>query len=142
MGKITKYLNQLIVGNVFDSPEILEKYSTDHSVLKIRPKFVALPESTEDIQKLLRFLNQIALKNIPVTATVRGSGRDEGGADLTSGLVISTEKLNRMLEIDTHERLVRVQSGITLRELNTALSVSGLTIPIAGHDGDTIGSLI
>ena len=142
MGKITKYLNQLIVGNVFDSPEILEKYSTDHSALKIRPKFVALPESTEDIQKLLRFLNQIALKNIPVTATVRGSGRDEGGADLTSGLVISTEKLNRMLEIDTHERLVRVQSGITLRELNTALSVSGLTIPIAGHDGDTIGSLI
>ena len=52
MGKITKYLNQLIVGNVFDNPEILEMYSTDRSVLQVKPKFVAFPESTEDIRKL------------------------------------------------------------------------------------------
>ncbi|MBR2641088.1 FAD-binding oxidoreductase [Candidatus Saccharibacteria bacterium] len=142
MGKITKYLNQLIVGNVFDTPEILEKYSTDQSVLKIKPRFVAFPESTSDIQKLVRFFNQIAAKDIPVTITVRGSGLDEGGADLGSGLVISTEKLNKMLEIDSRERLVRVQAGITLKELNTALSVSGLTIPVGGHDNETIGGLI
>ncbi|MBQ2643572.1 FAD-binding oxidoreductase [Candidatus Saccharibacteria bacterium] len=143
MGKITKYLNQLIVGNVFDTPEILEAYSTDRSILKIKPKFVAFPESTEDIRKLMRFFNQIAAKEIPVSVTARGAGLDEGGADLSSGgLVISTEKLNRMLEIDPRERLVRVQAGITLRELNTALSVSGLTIPISGHDNDTIGGLI
>ncbi len=143
MGKIAKYLNQLIVGNVFDSPEILEAYSTDCSVLRIKPKFVAFPESTEDIRKLMRFFNQIAAKEIPVSVTARGSGLDEGGADLSAGgLVISTEKLNRMLEIDPREKLVRVQAGITLRELNTALSVSGLNIPISGHDGDTIGGLI
>lgn len=142
MGKITKYLNQLIVGNVFDDPEILETYSTDRSVLQIKPKFVALPESTEDIRKLMRFFNQIAGKDIPVSLTPRGSGLDEGGADLTTGLVISTEKLNHMLEIDVRDRLVRVQSGITLKELNTALSVSSLTIPVGGHDNETIGGLI
>ena len=142
MGKITKYLNQLIVGNVFDTPEILEQYSTDQSILKIKPRFVAFPESTDDIRKLMRFFNQIASKDIPVTVAVRGSGMDEGGADLSTGLVISTEKLNKMLEIDPRERLVRVQAGITLKELNTALSVSGLTIPIGGHDNDTIGGLI
>ena len=142
MGKITKYLNQLIVGNVFDTPDILESYSVDGSALKIRPKFVAFPESTEDIRKLMRFFNQIAAKDIPVSVTVRGSGLDTGGADLSAGLIISTERLNRMLEIDPREKLVRVQAGITLRELNTALSVSGLTIPIGGHDNDTIGGLI
>lgn len=142
MGKITKYLNQLIVGNVFDTPEILETYSTDRSVLKIKPKFVAFPESTEDIRKLMRFFNQISTKDIPVSVTARGSGLDESGASLSSGLIISTKKLNKMLEIDPRERLVRVQSGITLKELNTALSVSGLTIPIIGHDNDTIGGLI
>ena len=142
MGKITKYLNQLIIGNVFDDPEILEAYATDRSVLKVKPKYVAVPESTEDIQKLMRFFNQIAAREIPVSVTPRGSGLDEGGADLSSGLVISTEKLNRLLEIDTRERLVRVQAGITLKELNTALSVSGLTIPIGGHDRETIGGLI
>lgn len=142
MGKIAKYLNQLIVGNVFDSPEILDAYSTDRSVLKVKPKFVAFPESTDDICKLMKFFNQISTKDIPVSIAVRGSGLDEGGADLSSGLVISTEKLNRMLEIDPRERLVRVQSGITLKELNTALSVSGLTIPIAGHGNETIGGLV
>lgn len=142
MGKITKYLNQLIVGNVFDSSEILETYSTDRSILKIKPKFVAFPESTDDIRKILRFFDQIAQKDIPISITPRGSGTDEGGADLSSGLVISTEKMNKMLEFDPRERMVRVQAGITLKELNTALSVSGLTIPIAGHDNSTIGGLI
>ncbi len=142
MGKIAKYLNQLTVGNVFDNPEILENYSTDHSALKIKPKFVAFPESTADIQKLMRFFNQLATKDIKVAVTARGSGLDEGGADLTNGIVISTEKLNKLLEIDPRERLVRVQSGITLKELNTALSVSGLTVPIDGEDGETIGGLI
>lgn len=142
MGKIAKYLNQLTIGNVFDNPEVLEAYSTDHSVLKIKPKFVAFPESTDDIQKLLRFFNQLAAKDIQVSVATRGQGHNEGGADLTNGIVISTEKLNHLLEIDSRERLVRVQSGITLRELNTALSVSGLTIPISGEDNRTIGGLI
>ena len=142
MGKIAKYLNQLIVGNVFDAPEILENYAVDQSALKIKPKFVAFPESTEDIRKLMRFFNQIASKDIKVAVTARGAGLDEGGADLSSGIIISTEKLNRMLEIDPRDRLVRVQAGMTLKELNTALSVSGLTIPVGGHDNDTIGGLI
>ncbi|MBQ3474508.1 FAD-binding oxidoreductase [Candidatus Saccharibacteria bacterium] len=142
MGKIAKYLNQLTVGNVFDNPEVLEKYSTDQSALKIKPKFVAFPESTDDIRKLMKFFNQLSTKDINVTITPRGSGTSEGGESLSSGIIISTEKLNKLLEIDTRERLVRVQSGITLKELNTALSVSGLKIPIEGRDEETIGGLI
>jgi glycolate oxidase len=142
MGKITKYLNQLTVGNVFDSPEIIEKYSADQSALRVKPKFVAFPESTDDIRKLLKFFNQLASKDIKVAVTARGTGLGEGGAALTNGVVISTEKLNHLLEIDSRERLVRVQSGITLHELNTALSVSGLTIPIDGCNERTIGGLI
>ena len=142
MGKIAKYLKQLTVGNVFDNPEILETYSTDQSALKIKPKFVAFPESTDDIRKLLKFFDQLATKDINVSIAPRGSGKGQGGESLTNGIVISTEKLNRLLEIDTRERLVRVQSGITLKELNTALSVSGLTIPVEGRDEETIGGLI
>lgn len=140
--KIVRYLNQLTVGNVFDAPEILEAYSTDCSVLKVKPKIVALPESTDDVRKLMKFCYQLAIKNITIPIAVRGSGLDEMGADLTNGLVISTEKLNRLLESDKRERLVRVQAGITLKELNTALSVNGLTIPISGHEMETIGGLI
>lgn len=142
MGKIAKYLNQLTVGNVFDNPEVLESYSTDRSALKIKPKFVAFPESTDDIRKLLKFFNQLSTKDINVSITPRGSGMSEGGESLSNGIIISTEKLNKLLEIDPRERLVRVQAGITLKELNTALSVSGLTVPIEGRDEETIGGLI
>lgn len=142
MGKIARYLNQLTVGNVFDNPEILEEYATDRSALKVKPKFVAFPESTDDIRKLLKFFDQLATKDIRVSVTARGAGGGKGGAALTNGIIISTEKLNKLLEIDPRERLVHVQAGITLKELNTALSVSGLTIPIDGHDDETIGGLI
>ncbi len=142
MGKIARYLNQLITGDVFDAPEVLEAYSTDRSVLKIRPKLVALPESTDDIRKLMRFSSQLATKGIKLPVTVRGSGLDQMGADLGNGLILSTEKINKLLESDKRERLVRVQSGITLKELNTALSVNGLRIPIEGHENETIGGLI
>ena len=142
MGKIARYLNQLTVGNVFDSQDILDAYAVDRSVLKIKPRIVALPESTDDVRKLLRFSYQLAAKGINLPVTVRGAGLDETGADLGNGMVISTEKLNRLLEADRRERLVRVQAGITLKELNTALSLSGLTIPIEEHENNTIGGLI
>lgn len=142
MGKIARYLNQLIVGNVFDSPDVIEAYSTDRSALKIKPRAVAFPESTDDVQRLMRFCHQLASRDIKIPVAVRGSGLDEMGGDLTNGLVISTEKLNNLLESDRRERLVRVQSGITLKELNTALSVNGLMIPIGGHESETIGGLI
>lgn len=142
MGKIARYLNQLTVGNVFDNPEVLEAYATDRSALRIKPKFVAFPESTDDIRKLMRFFNQLSDKDIKVAVTTRGGGHDISGAALSNGIIISTEKLNKLLEIDPRERLVHVQAGITLKELNTALSVSGLTIPVDGYADETIGGLI
>lgn len=142
MGKIARYLNQLIIGNVFDTSDILETYATDRSVLRIKPKAVAFPESTDDVRKLMKFCYQLALKDIDFPVAVRGSGLDEMGADLSTGLVISTEKMNKLLESDRRERLVRVQAGITLKELNTALSLNGLTVPLGGHELETIGGLI
>ncbi|MBR0431472.1 FAD-binding oxidoreductase [Candidatus Saccharibacteria bacterium] len=142
MNKITTYLNQHIVGNVFEKASILEPYAFDRSVYKIMPRFVALPESTQDVRKLVRFVDQLAMKNFHLPIAVRGSGLDKTGADLTSGIVISTEKLNHIQEIDAHDRLVRVQAGVTLGQLNTALSLHGLTLPICADPRETIGSLI
>ena len=55
------------------------------------------------------------ITNSPVA--VRGSGLDKTGSDLSSGLVISTERLNQIQEIDVRDRLVRVQAGVTLEHL-------------------------
>ncbi len=142
MNKVASYLNQYISGNVFDKDAILEAYSTDRSILKIKPRFVALPENTQDLSKILTFINQLAIKNYKIPIAVRGSGLDKTGADLTNGMVISMEKMNHIKEIDPRSRLVRVEAGVTLGQLNSALSLHGLTIAINAHPGHTIGGII
>ncbi|MBR5621071.1 FAD-binding oxidoreductase [Candidatus Saccharibacteria bacterium] len=142
MNKIATYLNQHIIGNVFDSAQILEAYATDRSALKIIPRMVAIPENTSDVKKIVRFIDQLAKKSIHIPITVRGSGLDKTGADLGSGLIISTEHLNNILEIDDRARLVRVQAGVTLGQLNSALALYGLTVPILADPRETIGALI
>lgn len=142
MNKIAKYLNQHIIGNVFDSPSILDAYSTDRSALKILPRMVAIPENSSDVRRIVRFVNQLAKKSVHLPITVRGSGLDKTGADLGDGLILSTERLNSILEIDDRTRLVRVQAGVTLGQLNSALALYGLTVPILADPRETIGSLI
>lgn len=142
MNKIAKYLNQQIVGNVFDQELIREKFSTDRSILKIVPDFVVMPENTYDIRKIVRFVNQIAEKDIRIPITMRGGGNSKTGACLGAGIVISTQKLNKVQEIDVRGRLVRVQAGVTLGQLNTALAIQGLCLPIDAHPSETIGGLI
>ena len=142
MNKIAKYINQHIIGNVFDSPAILEAYATDRSALKITPRMVAIPENTSDVRRIVRFVNQLSKKSVHIPIAVRGSGLDKTGADLGTGLVLSTEHLNKILEIDDHSRLVRVQAGVTLGQLNSALALYGLTVPVLADPRETIGGLI
>ena len=122
MNKITKYLNKHISGNVFDKDTVLEAYSYDRSPLKITPRFVAVPHTTEDVQFLVRFANDLSRKGYNLPITVRGSGLDKTGADLGDGLVISTEKMSNIEEIDDRGRLVRVQAGVTMEKLNAVLA--------------------
>lgn len=142
MNKIAIYLNRHLTGNVYDKDSILEAYSADRSLLKIKPRLVAVPENTSDIRKIVRFVSQLADKKYSLPIAVRGSGLSKTGADLSSGIVISMEKLNHVKELDPHDRLVHVQAGITLGKLNAVLAPHGLTLPIAADPNETIGSLI
>lgn len=142
MSKLAEYLNQHILGNVFDRPSVRSAYSTDRSILQITPRLVAVPETVDDIRKLLRFANQLATREFGLPITARGTGLDKTGASIGSGLILSTEKLNHIEEIDVRGRLVRVQPGITLGRLNEALRLQGLWLPIVYNPRATIGGLI
>ena len=142
MNKIAQYLNQHTAGNVFDRASICEAYSTDHSILKATPRFVALPEDTEDIRKILHFCSRLKERDFSLPVSVSGGRHSKTGAVLGSGIHISMEKMNEIAEIDVRGRLVRVQAGITLGELNTALAMNGLTIPVETDPTHTIGGLI
>ena len=142
MNKITKYLNQHINGQVFDRPSILKAYSRDKSVIEVMPRLVAVPTETDDIKFLVRFANDIAEKKFKLPVTVRGAGQSKTGACLGEGMIISTEKLNKIQEVDEHGRLVRVQAGVTLEKLNAVLAAYNLCLPVKANEKETIGGLI
>ena len=142
MSKLAQYINRHIIGNVFDSPTVISHYTTDRSILEYRPRLVAFPKNTTDLRKLIRFSHQLAAKGYELPVTLRGTGLDATGAAIGSGLLISTASLNRIEEIDLRGRLVRVQPGVTLGDLNQALSLHGLWLPVSYHPNATIGGLI
>ena len=142
MNKITKYLNQHINGQVFDRPSILRAYSRDKSVIEVTPRLVALPADTDDIEFLVKFSSDLSDKGFNLPITVRGAGNSKTGACLGEGMIISTERLNKIEEVDEHGKLVRVQAGVTLEKLNAVLAAYNLNLPIRANEKETIGGLI
>ena len=142
MNRIAIYLNKIIDGVAYSAPGILNRYSTDRSLLRIHPRVVAVPENTNDVRRLVRFAYQLSQKKVPFPITVRGAGHGKNGSALGSGLVMSMERMNAIQEVDIRQRLVRVQAGATLGELKKSLNLCGLDIPVLGDPDETIGGLI
>src|SRR6202050_2407185 len=97
-------------------------YSTDASVYLIEPLGVVVAKSRED---LIRIVNIASRFRCPIT--LRGGGTAQAGQAIGAGLQVDTSKyFNQILELNVEERWVRVQPGIVLDELNTALRPHGL----------------
>ena len=142
MNRIAAYLNRYIDGVAYSAPSILEKYATDRSILKYHPRIVAIPANTQDLCRLLRFSFQLTKKNISLPVTVRGAANSKTGSAIGNGLLVSTEKLNRILEIDVRQRLARVQCGASYHDVREALRIHGLDLPIQADPSETIGGII
>lgn len=97
-------------------------YATDASVYREIPYGVAYPESTEDIQKLMRMARERHTHLIP-----RAGGTSIAGQVVGSGIVVDISKyLNHILEINGEERWTRVEPGVVRDELNITLKPYGL----------------
>ena len=97
-------------------------YAQDASVYSLEPKAVAFPKTTEDISKILAFATTQGIPIVP-----RGAGTSLAGQTICEGIVLDIGRyMNRILEINTAEKWVRVQPGVVLDELNRALEHTGL----------------
>lgn len=130
MGKVAKYLNEHILGEVVTEAAVRRQFATDSSVFDITPEMVIYPRVTNDIRKVARFAWQLAEKGHILPLTARGGGNDETGAAISTGAIIVTSvHLNRMFEYDSKQKLIRTQPGASARALNEALSMQGAVIP-------------
>ncbi|MGP9790301.1 FAD-linked oxidase C-terminal domain-containing protein [Roseinatronobacter sp. NSM] len=74
------------------------------------PMAVALPSCTEDVAEILRICHEEGVPVVP-----RGSGTSLAGGALPSAdsIVVGVARLRDVLEVNTADRYVRVQAGIT-----------------------------
>lgn len=101
----------------------LKPYETDGlTAYRQPPMAVALPETTEQLAAVLRYLNAEGVRIIP-----RGAGTSlSGGAlPLADGVVVGMMRMNRILEIDYEDRFAVVQAGVTNLGISKAMEAQG-----------------
>ena len=96
-------------------------YSTDASPCAVEPRAVAFVDSATDIRAVLDVCRAL---EVPITP--RASGTSLSGAAIGPGVVLDTTRFHRILEFDPERRLVRVEPGILLAELNAYLADRGM----------------
>jgi glycolate oxidase len=105
-------------------------------VTHIEPFAVVRPVSTEQVSAIAKIASQYRL---PMTARGSGTGLSGGATPVAGGLVVSFERMNQVLRLDTNDHVVVVQPGLTLRELGEYLAPTGLRYPV--YPGELSGSI-
>ena len=111
--------------NVIIDKGALENYSQDESrrELSFTPDVVVRPSSADEISQIMRYANE---ELVPVT--VRGAGSGLAGACLPihGGIVISTERMTKIIEIDETNLVAVVEPGVITNDLCEEVEKRGL----------------
>ena len=114
-----------IVGaeNVAVDPEKVEPYGADAVKEKFPPEAVVFPENTEQMVAILKLANEYLF---PVTARGGGVGYTGGAVPVDGGIVIGTDRMNKIIEINVDDLYAICQPGIRTFELQQAVEKQGL----------------
>jgi glycolate oxidase len=119
---------KLIVGaeNLLVEPSKVEPYGADAVKEKFPPEAVVFPENTREMTEILKLANEFLF---PVTARGGGVGYTGGAVPVDGGIVVGTDRMNKIIEINVDDLYVVCQPGITTFELQQAVEKHGLIFP-------------
>jgi glycolate oxidase len=111
---------------VLRDPGSLESYGSDALKQSHPADLVVLPASTGQIASIARLCDE---QRIPIVVRGGGTGYTGGAVPTHGGVVISLERLNRILEIDQVNLLARVQPNVITGDLQDEVERLGLFYP-------------
>lgn len=114
---------------VFTDPDVLDGYLTDMAAGPLeagRPAAVVRVRSTEDVVAAVRWARSSGRCVVPRGA---GSGLAGGANALEGSIILSFEKMNKILHLDVDEQYAVVQPGVINADLTTAVLEHGLYYP-------------
>jgi len=134
-----------IVGreHVLTDPDKLLDYGHDEfSLREIArvPEVVLKPASAAEVAAILKLADSIPL---PVTTRGGATGLCGGAVPSPGAVVLSTERMNRVLEIDPVNLMGVVEAGVTLRQFEDAVEEAGFYFPPhPGEESAMMGGMI
>ena len=124
---LIKELGQ-IVGkeNIATAKEDLICYSYDATNQQFLPDAVVFPKNADEISLILKLANK---EGFPVVPRGAGSGFSGGSLPVEGGVVVSLERMNKILKIDADNLIAIVEPGVVTGELQWAVEDLGLFYP-------------
>ncbi|MBM3415764.1 MAG: FAD-binding protein [Bacteroidetes bacterium] len=113
--------------NVSMDEETLRHYAHDETEnLAFPPEVVIKPRTAEEISEILKICNEY---KIPVTPRGAGTGLSGGALPHLGGVLLSTERMNSIREIDERNLQVTTEPGVITEVLQDAVKEKGLFYP-------------
>jgi glycolate oxidase len=120
--------------NVLSDADRIVDYGHDEFSLKEiarGPDLVVRPGTTEEVAAVLRIASA---HDIPVTPRGGATGLCGGCVPVSGGIVLSLERMDRVLEIDADNQMAVTEAGVRLSDFTKAVEEGGLYFP--PHPGD------
>lgn len=111
---------------IYKDDERLEPYSHDEipgTHYRHMPEAVVRPQSTEEVAAIVKLANEL---HIPVTPRGAGSGLSGGAVPVFGGIVLATDRMNKIIELDEANMMITVQPGVVANDINEYLRPHGL----------------
>jgi glycolate oxidase len=119
-------LKKILPGEIILDAASLKNYSGDKWFAAHQPDAVALPRSAKSVAMILQFANK---NKIPVTARGGGYGYVGGCVPIRGGIVLSLERMNRILEINAKDFVAVVQPAVITEQFQNAVERKNLFYP-------------
>jgi len=113
-------------GNVFTDPADCWPYGYDNSRRHALPEAVAFASTHEQVRDTVRLCYQ---HQVPLVARGRGTGTTGATVPLQGGLVLSLERMDKIICIDVANRVMVVQPGVTNQAVQDAAAAHGFFWP-------------
>jgi len=111
---------------VYRDAERLEAFSHDEipgKKWRRMPEAVVHPADTAEVSAVMKLANR---ERIPVTPRGAGSGLSGGAVPVYGGIVLATDRMNRILELDRANLMIVVEPGVVANEINEYVREYGL----------------
>lgn len=111
---------------IFDDDCKLEPYAHDEvtdPAYAAMPDVVVKPRTAEEVSAIIKLANR---EKIAVTPRGAGSGLSGGAVPIRGGIVLSTERMNRILEIDRENLIALLEPGVITNDFNNEVMKEGL----------------